>query len=306
MKPLKIACIGECMIELWQDHRQPGLMCRTFGGDTLNTAVYAVRCLRDYPARVDYVTALGDDPFSDELLLAWQAEGVHTELVTRLAGKLPGLYMIRTGSAGERSFYYWRGEAAARELFRCAQTQSLLETLVHYDFIYLSGISLAILDESSRARLLDLLAQLRRNGGRVGFDSNYRPRLWPDVATTRHWLERVLSLSDLAFPTFDDEVAVYGDDTAEHTAQRHHDLGVSEVVVKRGSESCLVSAPGVSDYVAAYPVSSPVDTTAAGDSFNAAYFSARLSGLEPLAAARAGHRLAARVVAHQGAIIARD
>ena len=83
---------------------------RTFGGDTLNSAVYAVRCLKSADATVEYVTILGDDPFSSELLATWRAEGVGTELVTHLGGARPGLYASRTETAGERSFHYWRSE----------------------------------------------------------------------------------------------------------------------------------------------------------------------------------------------------
>jgi len=48
-----------------------------------------------------------------------------------------------------------------------------------------------------------------------------------------------------------------------------------------------------------------VDTTAAGDSFAAAYIDARLGGVDPVEAARAGHRLAGVVVCYPGAIIPR-
>ena len=49
-----------------------------------------------------------------------------------------------------------------------------------------------------------------------------------------------------------------------------------------------------------------VDTTAAGDSFSAAYIAARLAGAEPAEAARAGHRLGGVVVCYPGAIIPRS
>jgi 2-dehydro-3-deoxygluconokinase len=48
-----------------------------------------------------------------------------------------------------------------------------------------------------------------------------------------------------------------------------------------------------------------IDTTAAGDSFAAAYLAARLDGAEPAAAALSGHRLAGAVVRHRGAIMPR-
>src|SRR3546814_16311558 len=81
---LRIACIGECMIELSEtaEGSSAGCMQRTFGGDTLNTAVYLSRCLKQAQdlnpigdgaaAEVHYVTALGDDPFSAEMLAAWR------------------------------------------------------------------------------------------------------------------------------------------------------------------------------------------------------------------------------------------
>ena len=90
----KVACIGECMIELKQ--AEGGLFSRGYGGDTLNTAVYLARL----GAGVDYITALGDDALSDEMIAGWAAEGVGTERVLRLPGKLPGLYMIQTDDEG--------------------------------------------------------------------------------------------------------------------------------------------------------------------------------------------------------------
>ena len=79
----RIASIGECMIELSQ--AAGGLLSRSYGGDTLNTAVYLARL----GVAVDYVTALGDDPWSDEMVSAWRAEGVGTGHVVRVPGRLP-------------------------------------------------------------------------------------------------------------------------------------------------------------------------------------------------------------------------
>jgi 2-dehydro-3-deoxygluconokinase len=49
----------------------------------------------------------------------------------------------------------------------------------------------------------------------------------------------------------------------------------------------------------------PVDPTAAGDSFNAAYIAARLLGRPPAEAAAAAHHLAAQVIRHRGALMPR-
>src|SRR6201992_2105483 len=106
----RVASIGGCMIELRQ--ATDGQLSRGYGGDTLNTAVYLARL----GGAGDYVTALGDDPLSDEMITGWAAEGVGIGRVARLAGKLPGLYLIQTDPRGERRFYHWRENSAARSL----------------------------------------------------------------------------------------------------------------------------------------------------------------------------------------------
>jgi 2-dehydro-3-deoxygluconokinase len=250
------------------------------------------------------VTALGHDPFSAEMLAAWQREGVQTQLVFRLPGRLPGLYIIRTDAAGERSFHYWRSTAAARELFRPERAAAVAEGLAGFDLVYLSAITLGILDAANRERLFGVLETLRGGGSRIAFDSNYRPRLWADRAEAQDAVTRALRLSSFALPTFDDEAALFGDTEPAATASRLHDLGVGEVVVKCGADPCLVSLPRQQPHrVAVERRVEPVDTTAAGDSFNAAYLAARLSGEAPAAAATAGHRLAARVITAKGAIV---
>lgn len=82
----KIAVIGECMIELSEKGDN---IKRGFGGDTLNTAVYLARQVDQHKIRVDYVTALGNDPFSAQMIARWQQENVHTDLIQRLEDKMP-------------------------------------------------------------------------------------------------------------------------------------------------------------------------------------------------------------------------
>ena len=99
----KVASIGECMIEL--RHRGERELDLGFGGDTLNFAVYLARLSRGRDVAVDYVTALGDDPYSDAMLAAWQAEGIGCDLVARLPGRLPGLHTIRTDARGRAELH---------------------------------------------------------------------------------------------------------------------------------------------------------------------------------------------------------
>jgi Sugar kinases, ribokinase family len=98
----KIAVIGECMIELSE---KGAAVNRGFGGDTLNTSVYIARQTDASELGVHYVTALGTDTFSQQMLESWQSENVQTDLIQRMADRLPGLYYIETDDTGERTFY---------------------------------------------------------------------------------------------------------------------------------------------------------------------------------------------------------
>ena len=305
---MRLAAIGECMVEATLDRAGPfaGPAKLGFGGDTLNTAVYARRCLPEGEGRVAYVTALGDDVFSDSMLAPWRDEGLETDLVYRLPGRRPGFYAIATDEAGERRFYYWRREAAVRSLLEDDRERDLATRLQGYDLLYLSGITLAILGERGRDRLLALLQGLRGAGSRVAFDGNHRPALWPEPAAAQAAYQAIGRLTDIALPTFDDEAALHGDESVDASAARWLGWGAREVAIKRGADGCTVVTPEDRVAVPGRPVESVVDTTAAGDSFNGAYLAARLLGETPAQAATRGCNLAAEVIQHQGAIIPGD
>ena len=293
----KVACIGECMVELKQ--ADGGLFSRGYGGDTLNTAVYLARL----GVGADYITALGDDSLSDEMIAGWAAEGVGTTRVARLPGKLPGLYMIQTDDKGERRFFHWRDSAAARSLMDLPQTPEILNSLAGYDVIYLSAITLSLYGGEGRARLFAALKRARENGARFAFDTNFRARGWPDLDVARAVFQEAFAAADIVLASTEDLLPLYPGVTNEALLAR---IPGAEVVLKLSEPASIVRLEGVPYPIKAKPVEAPVvDTTAAGDSFAAAYVAARLVGADPIEAARAGHRLAGVVVCHPGAIIPR-
>jgi 2-dehydro-3-deoxygluconokinase len=294
----KVACIGECMIELKQAER--GLYSRGFGGDTLNTAVYLVRL----GVEVDYITALGDDSLSDEMVAGWAAEGVGTSRVARLKGKLPGIYMIQTDEFGDRRFFHWRENSAARSLMDLPETDDILDSLASYEIVYLSAITLSIYSAQGRKKLIAALHRARKHGARIAFDTNFRARGWPDPDVARAVFDEAFAASDMVLASTEDLLPLYPGESDEQLMAR---ISCNEVVLKLLRPASIVRFEGVSQAVRAEPVTRPVvDTTAAGDSFSAAYIAARLAGAEPVEAARAGHRLGGIVVGYPGAIIPRS
>ena len=108
----------------------------------------------------------------------------------------------------------------------------------------------------------------------------------------------------LALPTFSDDQALFGDATPADCARRIAGYGVQEIVVKDGGNACAVSANKEIFSVAPEAVQGILDTTGAGDSFNAGYLAARLSNHPPLDAAKLGHLVAGRVIRERGALVA--
>ena len=290
----RVACIGECMVELRET--ADGTLRRGHGGDTLNTAVYLARL----GVTTDYVTALGDDGWSEEMLASWRAEGVGTGLVRRVSGHLPGLYIIQTDVTGERRFLYWRDSAAARRLFELPQQEALLSALAGYDLLYASGISLSIYPPAGREALFSAMAAVRARGGRVAFDTNFRPRAWPDLTLARSLFRDAFGRADVVFASEEDLEHLFG---AAGEAEFERYAEKAERVLKLRRPAVRLCG---SEEIEAEAVRHVVDTTAAGDSFAAAYLAGRLRGDGPGAAARAGHRLAGVVIGHPGAIVPRE
>lgn len=294
---MRIVVVGEGMIELTR--AEGGLWRLGHGGDTLNTAIHMART----GGAVRYVTALGDDPFSETLLADWSAEGIDTSLVQRDPTRMPGLYAITTDAAGERSFAYWRGESAARRTLSLPGAGAVMAEAEQADLLLFSLITLAVLDDEGRDRLLALAERVRARGGRVAFDGNYRPRLFADQQVARDLCARAIAVCDIGLPTLEDEAMLTGATSAEQVQARWQDGGASEVVVKLGAEGCLLTDIGI---VPPPERLRPRDTSGAGDAFNAGYLTARLNGRSPADAAICGHRLAGWTVMRAGAIPARD
>jgi 2-dehydro-3-deoxygluconokinase len=295
-----VICVGEVMVELSRGN--DGRYGQAFGGDTFNTAVYLARA--GVPAA--YATAMGDDPYSDALLALAAAEGVNGDLIMRVPGRMPGLYMIETDPKGERKFYYWRETSPARELFELPDWAAVCTALLSARLVYFSGVTLSLYSNTGIGRFLAALEMARKQGVTVAFDGNFRPRGWKgDVARTRTVFAEALRRVDIALPTFEDEAMLWGDANPEATVARLQAFGIGEIVVKNGSENALVADKNGREFVPVPEVVEPVDTTAAGDSFNAAYLAARLSGEGPVAAAGAAHGLASQVIRHRGAIMPR-
>ena len=296
----RLLAIGEVMAEI-RTAGDDGFALG-FAGDTYNTAVYAAREI-GVPGAVAYLTRVGSEPLSAALVERAAGEGIDTTHVAVDPDRNIGSYSVSTDAQGERSFHYWRADSAARRLFAVEETAMFMPGA---EIIYLSGITLAILAPAARHRLVEALAARRAAGTRIAFDSNYRPKLWEDAAAARAAMQALWEVTDIALPSIDDEMELFGESGEAAVIDRFAERSWEGIAIKRGIRGPVSPHLDAAAHPDFPPADRVVDTTAAGDSFNGGYLAAFLAGKDEAARLAAGHALAARVVGAPGAIIPRE
>ena len=294
---MKILSIGECMAEFSPDE-QLGKFNLGFAGDTFNTAWYIANNHADVNSA--YFSKVGDDELSDQMLKFMSDNQVDTRYITTVAGSTIGLYLISLVD-GERTFSYWRNKSAAT--FLGQNVDDVGNAMKKQDMIYFSGITLAILDQNSRKNLFSCLKSARRAGKKIAFDPNLRPKLWNDKKEMCDVIMAGANLSDIILPSFEDEATWFSDADPLSTLARYQNVGAETVVVKNaGDPVSFWSQHGTGTYLVE-SVEKIIDSTAAGDSFNAEILVGLLREIPLADAINNAANLAKKVLMGQGALV---
>ena len=297
----KIVLMGECMLELRQ--AKGDVMNRSFAGDTFNTAVYMKRTFAQQD--IAFMTAVGQDSISQQMVSACSSENLNNQHVFAQSERNPGIYLVQTDEQGERSFLYWRDSSAAKQVMQYVDQQAIAE-LCKADLFFFSGISIAILEPQDRDAFWAMLAQLKQAGVKIGFDPNYRPRLWNSADEAKTEFAKAYAASDIMLPGVDDFKQLYAIDSLDDILTFCQPFNIQELVLKNGPESVYCQLDGKLTHVAITPVTNVLDTTSAGDSFNGVYLGARLAGHSVTSAVNLASVAAGIVIQHPGAIAPAD
>ena len=293
--------MGECMVELRA--MSAATLHQSFAGDVYNSAVYLKRCFPEVGTSV--ITALGQDNLSIKMRERFESEQLDTQLVFSHESKVPGMYYIETDEHGERSFIYWRNDSAAKKTVEFL-TPDCVSQLCQGDMFFFSGISLAIIDKTSRDQFWDVLKQLKDAGVKIVFDPNYRPRLWESVEDTKAQYHLAFSIADVTLPGVEDLTTLYNVHSVEAVIEYLKPYQINEIVVKNGPESVITQLDNTLQSHTIIPVTTVIDTTSAGDAFNGVYLGARLSGKPIADAVQLGAKAAGAVIQQPGAIAPKD
>lgn len=302
MGKIKIACLGEVMLEVLEDTTDHARLDWHLGGDALITAVYLSRLLKDR-AEVHFVTEMGDDEQSSLLLGEWQSNHLYTDMVHQVSGAVTSRYTVDSDEVGRRYYYYWKSDSPFRSLFQTDSTESWLTKLASFDLIYFSGPTLAALSDEGRERLLDLAGKVRSNGGVVAFDGCFQEDMWSDPDQASDWVGRGYQEADIALPTYDDDAEYARLESGGVMLNRFLMMGCREVVIKREAEPYFLSCLGERFVVDPGDEIRINRDLSVGGSFNAGYLAGRLSGMNGEHATLLGHQVAGRVGQFEHAIL---
>lgn len=297
----KIICIGECMVEFFKNNAETWK--RGFAGDTLNVA-WAMRAILPKSISIEYITRVGSDYISDEMIEFMKQSGLSTSHIFRDLDRTVGLYCISTDENGERTFTYWRDNSAARKIG--GNLAILKSQLNNGRLVYLSGITAAVIGNTGRENILTALEEAKKMGTIIAYDPNYRPSLWKDKNQMQIFTEKICALVDIMLPTFNDEMEGFDDETYLSAINRIRSWGPSEIILKNGVEPTAIFTSDKIDYLEIKKPKRALDTTGAGDSFNGTYLACRLLGKLPLESAQAAQSISALVVQNKGALISQE
>ncbi|MGJ8693983.1 MAG: sugar kinase [Thalassotalea sp.] len=291
--------IGECMMEL--RNQSATSLAKSFAGDTYNAAVYAKRYAPS--TEIKYLSAVGEDFFSYEMIAAWQSEGLSTEFIATSADLPIGVYAINTDQHGERSFTYWRKGSAASQMMSLIDTDLILSKADEIETVYFSGITLAILSEADKGALIAFIESLKAKGAKIAFDPNYRPKMWDSKEHAIAWAEKAYSISDIVFPGLEDHQDMFDQQDKEAIIKFFEQYSASEIIVKCGKDGVYTYGTEGESHLPFTPAPKQIDSTAAGDSFAGTYLGARSVGKSVADSVVVAAEVARIVVQHPGGII---
>lgn len=248
---------------------------KTQGGSAANTALSL--CLLGIDTAL--CASVGDDEEGEYFLRNIQSRGVDTSLVCR-SGKT-GFTVTMIDNGGERTMLSYRG-ASSNPVSMTAQVE---KNISEAKLLLVSGYWLL---HDIQARFVLKATRLAKSAGTmVAYDP------CPIVGSVKEeLLKELLQLTDVLLPN----KAEY-----EIIKKTAGDIPVSCVATKLGSSGSMLVIDG-RQYLQPAQIIQAVDTTGAGDAFNAGFIAAMLKGEEPQEWLRKGNETAAAVVSKRGAV----
>lgn len=299
----RIIAMGEAIIDLIATQPLPyekvEAFQKCFGGAPMNTAVGVARL----GGSVGVVTAVGDDPFGHFIANTLEENGVDTRYVIfKREFRTTLAFVANEPKTGERSFMFYRKPWAETADSSLTYGDFPISYVKSAEILHVSGFSLS--QEPSRSTIMHTIREAKGAGVKISFDPTLRFDVWNDPEETYRIYEEVMGFADIATFSIEEAESLLGTSDPSIAAERALSLGADLIGLKRGDKGSVIASRN-GEYIEseAFKVK-PVDTTGAGDAWNAALLVGLVENWPLKACALIANAVGALVVTARGAITA--
>ena len=293
---INVCSIGEAMIEI--SNVKNNLYNQSFAGDTLNFCNY----LDKKKLNAFFLSAIGKSEINQSLLDFVKSKNISTKYIKQINQFEIGLYLIKNKDNGEKQFFYWRDESAAKQYFNNIDFLNLYKELKNFDYIYFSGITLSIIHISKLNNFIKLLNLLKSKKIKIVFDFNIRPSRW-NKKNLNIFLDSVLKFVDICFLSGEDMNYWKNKNNIKSYEQIVRKYKLKHSIFRKNAKFTYVFLNKTRYVFKNKLLKTVVDTSGAGDGFNAAYLSNFIVNNDPVLALKAGSSLGSKIVMKKGAIV---
>ena len=293
---INVCSIGEAMIEI--SNIKNSFYNQSFAGDTLNFCNY----LDKKKLNAFFLSAIGKSEINQSLLDFVKSKNISTKYIKKINQFEVGLYLIKNKDNGEKQFFYWRDESAAKQYFNNIDFLNLYKELKNFDYIYFSGITLSIIHISKLNNFIKLLKLLKSKKIKIVFDFNIRPSRW-NKKNLNIFLDSVLKFVDICFLSGEDMNYWKNKNDIKSYEQIVRKYKLKHSIFRKNAKFTYVFLNKTRYVFKNKLLKTVVDTSGAGDGFNAAYLSNFIVNNDPVLALKAGSSLGSKIVMKKGAIV---
>lgn len=293
---INVCSIGEAMIEI--SNIKNSFYNQSFAGDTLNFCNY----LDKKKLNAFFLSAIGKSEINQSLLDFVKSKNISTKYIKQINQFEVGLYLIKNKDNGEKQFFYWRDESAAKHYFNNIDFLNLYKELKNFDYIYFSGITLSIIHISKLNNFIKLLKLLKSKKIKIVFDFNIRPSRW-NKKNLNIFLDSVLKFVDICFLSGEDMNYWKNKNNIKSYEQIVRKYKLKHSIFRKNAKFTYVFLNKTRYVFKNKLLKTVVDTSGAGDGFNAAYLSNFIVNNDPVLALKAGSSLGSKIVMKKGAIV---
>lgn len=256
-----------------------------YGGKGANQAVAAARVRDTSLVDVDFIACIGADDIGRAMKQAFVQDGINPEHIVEVADQMTGIAMIQVADSGENSIVISAGANANLDKSVVAQHQATIE--------------------SADCLLVQLETPLQAVEKALKIAKANHTQVILNPAPAQPLSDEILANIDMITPNETETALLTGiqvvdEQTAQQAANVFHQKGIQTVLITLGAKGAFLSENGNSEIIAGFKVT-PVDTTAAGDTFNGALAVALLEGKSMRDAVMFAHKASSISVTRMGA-----